>query len=147
MKNYNYFLNIFHYFIERKSRHKKIDSISYPNFQIQPYLTSSYFNNKERELLYLLRSHCYKSKSNFRKLHRNSLKCIFGCSSIEDQNHIFTNCQPIKWKLNLTQSVNYEYIFGTLNEQPQVISTLLTIEEARVHMKQRILPGGVCSSV
>ena len=135
----------FHYFIERKSEHKKLDSISYPNFQIQPYLTSSYFNNKERGLLYLLRSHCYKSKSNFRKLHRNSLECMFGCSNIEDQNHIFTNCQPITSKLNITQSVNYEYIFGTLDEQQQVISALMTIEETRVHMKQHLLPGGACS--
>ena len=135
----------FQYFTERKSKHKKLDSITYPNFQIQPYLTSSFFNNKERELLYLLRSHCYNSKSNFRKLHRNSLECMFGCFNIEDQNHIFTNCQPIKSKLNITQSVNYEYIFGTLNEQQQVISTLMTIEETRVHMKQHLLPGGACN--
>ena len=66
---------------------------------------------------------------------------MFGCSNIKDQNHIFTNCQPIKSKLNITQSVNYEYIFGTLNEQQQVISTLMTIEETRVHMKQNLLPG------
>ena len=58
---------------------------------------------------------------------------------------MFTNCQPIKSKLSITQTVNYEYICGTLNEQKQVISTLMIIEETRIHMKQHILPGGVCS--
>ena len=71
-------------FQEIKSKHKKLDNISYPSFQIQPYITSSNFNNKERELLYLLRSHCYKSKINFKKLHRNDLVCIFGCSDVEN---------------------------------------------------------------
>ena len=52
---------------EIKSKHKKLNNICYLSFQIQPYLTSSKFNNKERELLYLLRSNCYKSKINFKK--------------------------------------------------------------------------------
>ena len=39
------------YFQETKSKHRNIDQISYPSFQITPYLTSSQFNNKEHELL------------------------------------------------------------------------------------------------
>ena len=100
-------MHLFSFLLEENQDTKKLDSISYPSFQIQPYLASSYLNNKECELLYLLRIHRYNPKSNFRKLHRKSLNCIFGCSSIEDQNHIFTNCQPIKSKLNITQPVNY----------------------------------------
>ena len=135
----------FQYFTERKSKHKKLDCISYPNFQMQPYLTSSHFNNKQRGLLNLLRSHCYNSKLNFRKLHKNNLVCIFGCSSIEDQNHIFTNCQPIRSILKITEPVKYEYIFGTLNEQQEVLPTLMMIEETRIHLKQHLSPGRVCS--
>ena len=134
----------FGYFNEIKSKHKKLDCISYSSFQIQPYLTSSQFSNKERELLYLLRSHCYKSKTNFKKLHKNDLVCIFGCPNIEDQNHMFTNCEPIKIKLNITQPVQYEYIFGTVEDQKKVISTLMLIEETRQHMKQHLSPWGVC---
>ena len=78
-------------------------------------------------------------------MHRDNLKCVFGCLNIEDQNHIFTNCQPIKQNLNITTPVKYEDIFGSLDEQQEVLSTLMRIEETRVHMKQHISPGGVCS--
>ena len=135
----------FGYFNVIKSKHKKFDCIIYSSFKIQPYLTSSQFSNKEREFLYLLRSHWYKSKTNFKKLHKNDLVCIFGCPIIEDQHHIFTNCEPIKVKLNITEPVQYEYIFGTVEDQQKVISTLMLIEETRQHTKQHLSPGGVCS--
>ena len=82
---------------------------------------------------------------NFKKLHRNYLVCIFGCSDVEDQNHIFTKCQPIRSELNITEAVKYEYIFGTVEEQQQVMPTIIKIEEARKHMKQHPSPGEVCS--
>ena len=47
--------------------------------------------------------------------------------------------------LNITAPVTYEYILGTLNEQQEVLSTLMKIEETRIHMKQHLSPGGVCS--
>ena len=58
------------------------------------------------------------------------------------RGHIFTNFQPIRSKLNITES---EYIFGTLQEQQQVKPTLIRIEEAWKHMKQHLSPGGVGS--
>ena len=132
-------------FLETKSKHKKLDNISYPSFQIQPYLTSSKFNNKERELLYLLRSHCYKSKINLKKTPQKRPSLHIWMFRCEDQNPIFTNCQPIRSQLNITENVKYENIFRTVQEQNHIMPTLMKIEEARKHMKTHFSPGGVCS--
>ena len=43
------------------------------------------------------------------------------------------------------QPVRCEYIFGSVEDQQQVISTLMLTEETILHMKQHLSPGGVCS--
>ena len=128
-----------------KLSHRKLDLVSYTQLKIQPYLVSSQLSNMEKELLYSLRSHCHKSKHNFKKLHGRDILCSLGCSEIEDQNHIFTNCRPVISKLEITQPVAYRDIFGPLNEQIKTISSLMNIETTRNHMKIHLLPGGPCS--
>ena len=82
--------------------------------------------------------YCYKSKINFKKLHKNNLVFLFGCSDVQDQNHIFTNSQPIRSQLNITEAVKYEYIFVTVQEKQQVMPTFIMMEEARKHMRQHL---------
>ena len=74
---YKYFLNL-------KETHSKLDEIVYSKFELQPYLTTKMLTQKQKELLYLLRSKCHSSKMNFRKLHRANLTCIFQCPVNED---------------------------------------------------------------
>ena len=128
-----------------KLSHRKLDFVSYTQLKIQPYLVSSQLSNMEKELVYSLRSHCHKSKHNFKKLHGRDINCSLGCSKVEDQNHIFTNCRPVISKLKITQPVAYHVIFGPLNEQIKIISNLMNIETTRNHMKIHLLPGGPCS--
>ena len=132
------------YLNEEKLKHRKLDSIRYTELKIQPYL-SSQMSNAEKELAYALRSHCHKSKLNFKKLHGSNLNCCLGCPEIEDQSHIFTKCRPVISKLKINQPVSYQDIFGSLNEQLNIISILMNIENTRNHMKIHLSPGGVCS--
>ena len=86
----------FKHFLELKSRHTKLTHLNYTTLQIQPYLTNKSIKNKEAELLYNLRSNCYKAKYNFKKMYKNNILCEFGCPNSEDQYHIFKVCKPIQ---------------------------------------------------
>ena len=133
----------FKYFMNKKKNHSKLDEIKYTKLQLQPYLSSSVINNKQKELLYILRSKCHNSKKNFKKLNRNNLFCALGCSTNEDQIHVFTQCTPIKNKSNNSNMVQYSHISGSLPQQIQVIKVFDQIDKARKHiMKNHLLPGG-----
>ena len=67
----------FEYFQNEKNKHSKLDEVNYEEFKTQNYLTNKQFNSKERNLLYSLRSRCYDSKNNFRKMNKHNLKYIF----------------------------------------------------------------------
>ena len=55
--------------LKQKSK-KKMKSLEYRTFGIQPYITSSNFNLKQVKLLYALRSNCYSAKMNFKKMNQ-----------------------------------------------------------------------------
>jgi hypothetical protein len=137
----------FTYLNELKLTHKKLDKVTYSELKVQPYLVSNLLGNTEKTLLYSLRSHCHKSKFNFRKLHKNDLFCTMGCSEIEDQSHIFSKCIPVRSKIKNYEPVTYENIFGPLYEQANTISSLLKIETTRNHLKTHLSPGGVCQDL
>ena len=133
---FNYFLNI-------KETHSKLDETLYTQFELQPYLTTSLLTQSEKELLYLLRSKCHSSKNNFRKLHKNNTQCQFQCGTAEDQRHTFSKCKHLVNKINNSLLVQYEHIFGTLDEQIEVMKIFAKIEQLRNHiMKRHVLPGG-----
>ena len=76
----------FTYFINLKETHTKLDSVHYDNLEMQRYLGSKLLSNKEKKLLYLLRSRCFDAKANFKeKLFKDNLYCRFGCLVQEDQ--------------------------------------------------------------
>ena len=132
---YKYFLNL-------KETHSKLDEIVYSKFELQPYLTTEILTQKQKELLYLLRSKCHSSKMNFRKLHRANLTCIFQCPVNEDQRHAFSHCQSITNRIKHSSLVQYEQIFGPLHEQIEAMKIYSKIELLRIHtMKRHVLPG------
>ena len=55
----------------------------------------------------------------------NNLNCLLGCSQIDNQIHVFTNCPKVS-TVNTTGS--YKYIFGTLFEQEEIASKFIKIE-------------------
>ena len=52
----------FQYFNKLKETHKKLDQVEYKELKMQKYLGSKLLSNKEKKLLYLLRSRCYNVK-------------------------------------------------------------------------------------
>ena len=124
-----------------KETHKKIGKIIYEEFRIQPYLKSKVLSQKEKKLLYLLRSQCHNSKYNFKKLNRNNLNCRFGCLEVENQTHTFTKCPYLFSDYLNKQKTPYENIFGTISEQELLMSSYILIEQTRLHKIKHLLPG------
>ena len=112
---------VFKYFMEIKGGHKKLENVKYEDLKIQPYITSKLFNQKERQLLYLMRSQCHNSKNNFKKMYRNDIKCSFGCNAVEDQIHIFTQCTKLKSSIKDVQNVSYKDIYSKISKQKEAI--------------------------
>ena len=129
--------------MNQKRSHTKLNDVIYSNMKIQPYLTTPILNNKQKELLYNLRSHCHASKNNFKKINRNNLQCIFKCRQVEDQIHTFSNCAPVLDNIEGSYTTEYKDIFGSLAEQSRVMNVFFKIEQKRIHMKTyHLLPGG-----
>ena len=126
----------FQEYLRQKEGKKKLDEIKCESFSIQPYLKPAEFSVKERELLYSLRSRSHEAKVNYRKMNKNSLKCIFDCPSDEDQRHIFTNCDALKSNQNKV-NVRYEDIFCAERKQKHAISLFLMTENRRKNLKEK----------
>ena len=132
----------FNYLLAQKNKHTKINEVDYVTLEIQPYMKNKYFTNKEVSLLYSLRSKCYQAKANFKNMHSNNLLCTFGCNVLEDQRHIFTECQSLLLNIILPENTHYIHIFGDVVKQKEVIKLFLEIEDVRRTKLDNLLPGG-----
>ena len=131
----------FKYFLKIKEGHSKLDKIEYPQFRIQPYLLTTLLTNKQKQLLYVLRSNCHSSKIYFKKLNRNNLNCVL-CSKPEDQVHTFTQCQPI-FNHFKTNCLDFSNIYSSLEHQVETIKVFYQIDQTKQHiLKKHLLPGG-----
>ena len=84
---------VFEYLTNQKRNHTQLNEIPYKSLTIQPYLATKALNNKQKLLLYNLRSKCHTSKNNFNKIKRHNLNCSFNCPQIENLRHSFSNCR------------------------------------------------------
>ena len=114
----------------------------YEKLEIQPYLHSSQISFDQKQLLYSLRSKCYLARMNFKKMNKGNLRCRFDCNQEETQAHIFENCGPIQARISYPVNVNLNNIFGSIDNQKNVIKLLTTIHTVRNLMIEDILPGG-----
>ena len=119
-------------------------ALEYRTYGIQPYIISTDFSLNQIKLLFALKSNCYSAKMNFKKLNKGNLGCRFLCDSEETQNHIFDNCGLIRARIrnSFPVHVNLNYIFGSINDQTEVIKYLSKIDNVRKQMIEDILPGG-----
>ena len=130
----------FYLLLQEKCK-KKLESLKYEDLQMQEYLINSSFNTAEIKLLISLRSKCYPSKMNFKKLNKGNLKCIFNCNQVETQTHVFENCEPIVSKLGYSHTEQLKSIYGTHTEQKSAIKVFLEIDIIRQQMIDDLLPG------
>ena len=84
---------------EIQSSHSKVKNITYDNFIIQPYITSSIFTNEMTEILFNMRSCMTKTfKSNFSSFYKENMKCSLKCSdpnALDSQSHLL-QCSLVK---------------------------------------------------
>ena len=136
----------FNLYMQKKEVHKKkLGDLKYPTFGIQPYMHNKMFGKNEIKIMCLLRSKSYPAKMNFRKMHKNNLKCSFNCDSFETQSHIFEECKPIISNLQNSCTLKLDKIFGSLQEQCEIIEKLVEIDSVRKLMKDNLLPGGAAA--
>ena len=121
-----------------RNNRKKTKDIVYEQFELQPYFTHAKFGKKEIKLMCLLRSKTHPAKANFKKLNRNNLKCSLLCNTIETQEHIFQECQPIRRHMKNPISVKLNKIFGTIEDQVSIIDSLIEIECIRKSMLEKL---------
>ena len=86
----------------------------------------------------LLRSKTHPAKTNFKKFNRKNLKCSLLCNTVETQEHIFQECQPIRRHMKNPISVKLNKIFGTIEDQVSIIDSLIEIECIRKSMLEKL---------
>ena len=131
----------------QQQEHSKVRSITYTKFEIQSYMTSSLFSNEMVRVLFNMRCSMTKGiKSNFSSIFRNDIGCKMKCNqtgAIDNQEHLLS-CPILLSNLKSDQisSVNYDNIFGSLEEQRKVVNVLIQLPEIRNKILEVILPVG-----
>ena len=76
-------------------------------------------------------------------MNKGNLNCILNCQQVETQYHIFEHCQPVISKLNLTQTMDVNKIYGSLLEEKNCARLFLffLIYKMRKKMINKLLPG------
>ena len=54
-------------------------------------------------------------------MNKGNLKCNMKCDAIETQIHIFDHCEPVKSRLNLTETPTLNIIYGSPSEQKSAV--------------------------
>jgi hypothetical protein len=115
---------------QEKKGHK-MEELKYDALNKQEYLMNPKFGKDEIKVMSLLRSKCHPAKKNFRKMYKQNPMCTFQCNTLETQTHILEECKPIRAKVKSTQQIKLQNIYGTVEEQTEIIETIMEIENAR----------------
>ena len=119
-----------------KSGHDKVKHIVHTNLdKPQPYLTSGLFSNSQRSILFNLRSMCERNfRDNFHNLHIDNF-CQLCNLHPDTQQHALTCSVILKHlkpqDIETLQQVNYEDIFGSIQDQFKITKLYQTIINTR----------------
>ena len=72
-------------------------------------------------------------------MNRNNLKCTLNCQNNEDQRHVLIHCEPVLKLIQNSSIVVYEDIFGSLEEQTQVIRAFIHIEKKQENISLKTI--------
>ena len=123
-----------------KDSHSKVKHLCYSrDNKAQEYLVSNKVTNKLSKLIFNLRSKCVKEfKSNFPNQYSTS-RCTL-CGKHEDTQQLALTCEVLaqkKKKLEL-DSVKYDNLFGSIEDQVKVAQVFLKITKLRENL---VTPG------
>ena len=98
--------------------HKKTHKIPYNNLDSpQQYLVSDLFSNEMKSLLFNLRCRTVHSfKDNFHLFHQGKINCDLCGEEVDQQEHALV-CKSIRKFIHISNSVEYNHIFGNIEEQ------------------------------
>jgi hypothetical protein len=129
-----------------KLGHSKVNNISHIGLmKPQEYITSNLLSNKQSSLLFNLRSKCVNEfKSNF-KFGGQQLNCELCLVNDDSQEHALS-CQSLNKYLSLEQneelkSVNYEDLFGAVEDQLRITKVYENIIAIRKRLRAAPRPG------
>ena len=125
----------------KESCRKKMSQLTYEEFKINDYLTSTQFKCQEKRLLFSLRSNCYPVKINFKNMNKGNLKYRMNCDEIETQIHIFVTCEPVLSRLNIAQTIPVNSIYGSPSEQKSAVELFSKVDKMRRLMIENFLPA------
>jgi len=121
---------------------RKLKNLSYERFEIQDYIKNKNISNKEKQLLFSLRTKTYNVRNNFKKRFKGNLNCRLGCNLLEDQEHVFVYCKFIPSRITIDE---YSCIYGSVNDQIVSIKKIFVIDSVRQRLIDSLSPGGDCS--
>ena len=124
---------------QSKTSHLKITE----NFKPAKYLSSRKLNPSEIRTLFRLRSRTISVKDNHSSSYKANMSCRTCFLSTETQEHVFL-CAEIRRKLpDMTyDEVNYQMIFGKLEDQEKFTKIYHLMLEARTDMMSSPSPSG-----
>ena len=132
----------FNEYLSQLKQSRKLKNLSYEKFEIQDYIKNKNISNKEKQLLFSLRTRSYNVKNNYKNRFKGNLNCRLGCNHLEDQEHVFVYCKFIPSLITIEE---YSCIYGSITDQIVSIKKLFVIDSVRQSLIDTLSPGGDCS--
>ena len=131
----------FQYLLSVQETHSKVSCIKYEtDFKIQPYLKDPSFKNKEKQLLFSLRTRMLReAKENFRSMYPDGTICdICDTGESQSQRHLLESCDPIIAtckEVSENVTIDHDYVYGTTKQQLEVTKLFSKVLEAIEQIK------------
>ena len=130
---------------EKKAWHDKVRTVVHTNiWSPQKYLLDGRLDNKDKSILFNLRSKCINEfKDNFHKLYQN-IDCPICGKEPDSQEHALS-CEVIAQQLDAEESQRlrsqaYSDIFSTIDKQVAITKTYRTILQIRQQLRSGDVP-------
>merc|ERR1712115_259752 len=118
----------FNEYLNQLQQSKKLKNLSYEKLEMQDYIKNKNMSNKEKQLLFSLRTKTYNVRNNFKNRFKGNLNCLLGCNQLEDQEHVFVYCKFIPSPITMEE---YSCIYGSVNDQIVSIKKIFAIDSVR----------------
>ena len=139
-------------YISEQSTKSKTKDIKYEKLEMQPYMKSLTFNNKEVKTLFNLRAKTvWTYKACFKSMFKNSMNCQLGCDSIDSLHHSFqcvkVMCDP-RYRPNTedkSTNITFDDVYAGICEQKDAVVKFIQMHNIRDHILEQqsgnSLPG------
>ena len=115
----------FNEYVNEKRNMKKLSKLTYTIHKKQEYIVSNEHTNKQKQIIFSLRTHTFKVKDNLKKLYKEDLVCSLCSTEEETQEHVFTKCKRMRNKLKMEE---YMSIFKENNISKEVSALITSID-------------------